>query len=1195
MDEALDISYYIGQDGVEALKNVDVPVEGGDVVSLDLTNAEELPQDPQELVLFFTDNKLGKQFWIIVACAYAQLGKLAEAVQLIKLALETSYFTEEDKKTFESVLIWLYFRYASVDAQNGDRLENLVLASSAISSLKTKIYNDSQTSVTNSVSNLLAEAVLAIYQNHDDEAMEIFDRVLKLDHSNCFALLGKAHVTLSKLNNYTLALKLYQQVLLLNPVMKPDPRLGIGLCFWFLKDEKMAKQSWERALEIDPKNIKAKIFLSLTKIYATLNNSLSDEQFLKDYKECLQEVSQLHKGNVTDSTILLVLVSYYFAKQEYDTVERVVKHISQHIIGDSSVSKSATLITKLSKHQQIVLSECSTWLARVQFAREDFTQASKLFQEAIKFNDQNLVAKLGLGQSQFNRGSIEEASLTYESILRTNVDCLEANYSLGILYAKQQLDSRRKKELAIQVLERYIRLSNNRGLSSASKNDAHMLLNKEPITLNAYLTLSKLYEDTDLNQSLTYLTRAADARKKLGKKIPLEIYNNLGVFKFTKQNFAGAAESFQLALDELNAATEFKSADGEDVLIDLPQDLKISLSFNLARSKEVSNENEAYQTYESLIRECPNYFSAKLRILFLSCISESRLSTDEIKTEIDELLDLNVLDLEVRSFYGWFVKNFGKKLGMKPDSDVEFQKDTLVEFDKHDCYALLSLANIYCVMARDLKNSSSTELKKKNYYIRAIELYTKVLTVDPKNVYAAQGLAIACIENKESFKGLDILRKIRDSLNDISVYLNLGHVLCEVKQFGKAIESYELALARYTDGKDVKILSFLGRAWYLRASNEQNLQFFKRALEYSRQALEHTRGSKSALLFNIAYVQFQIADFVSKQPVHHRQPQDISDAIDGLQDAIQTLLQLASEDEKHPPYPKDELRGRANLGSSTLLNRLTSALDETKENIASVEQKLQTAKHIREQEKEAKIKEEQARLEMLKEKEAQLAKERAALQEQAQQWAEEARLNIAVQAEDDKSDGDNDDDDDDEEGDDGGLFNEEKGRGKRGKNSSGRKGKPKKSRKKKVLEDSESEPEADFSGDEDNNYSNDGNDGHDDGVNDRNETRVVKKDLEGKPKKKANRKRKLRVSDDEEDNDENEDGGNEKGAVTGRVNGSKRGKKKQHLSNEFIEDSDEELENDDLFGDEGVDKEDNDKDGENDRDNEKEARGQESE
>ncbi|CAK9442135.1 uncharacterized protein LODBEIA_P58780 [Lodderomyces beijingensis] len=1123
MEEPTDVSFYIGQDGVEALRNLDVPVEGGDVVSLNLTNANELP-DPQEIVSFFDENKSGKHFWIIVASAYAQLGKLEESEQIIQSALKSTNFNEEDIKTFESFLVWLYFRYASLGI---DKETYLKKAGAEIFKLKEKILKDSQTSPINSISNLLAEAVLHLAQGDDDEAQKIFDRILRTDQNNSFALLGKSQAVLNKTKNYSLALKLFQQVLILNPAMRPDPRLGIGLCFWFLKDEKMAVQAWERALEVDPDNLKAKVFLALAKFHTTFNNSLSDEEFLADYKKCITEVSQLHSSDVKDFTILLVLVSYYFAKEDYETVSKIVKKVIYGITGDENFTKLGS-VSKLSKYSLNVLSECFTWLARLDFAKSDFTQASKHFQEAIKLNEQNIVAKLGLGQSQYNRGSVEEASLTFESILRGNVNCLEVNYSLGILYSKS--NSRKKKGMAIETLERYIRLSNHRGLA-ASQDNTGVSLNKEPITINAYLTLSKLYESIDIDQSLNYLAKAVESRKKVGKSISLEIYNNIGVFQFSKQNFKQAAENFQSALDELNKTSQFISPDG-DTLVDLPQDLKVSLTFNLARSQEISHEEEALRAYESLLAECPHYFSAKLRVLFLSCINNNnnaKLSRSEVKDEIDELLNLNASDLEIRSFYGWFVKNFGKKLGMKPDTDTTFQKDTLVDYDKHDCYALISLANIYCVMARDLKGPNTDE-KKKNYYVRAMELYTKVLTIDPKNVYAAQGLAIVYIENKEAAKGLDILRKIRDSLNDISVYLNLGHVLCELKQFGKGIENYELALGRYTDGKDVRILTFLGRGWYLRAMHEQNLNFFKRALEFTKQALELTKGSKSALFFNIAYIQFQIADFVSKQQVSSRKPQDISDAIDGLQEAIETLIKLSSDDEKHPPYPKEELRGRANLGSSTLLNRLTNALDETKENIASVEQKLQTAKHIREQEKEARLQEEQAKLNLLKEKEAALAKERAALQEQAQQWAEESRSNIAVQEEEENDDK---------------LFDEEtedrpksKG-GKGGKNGKpAKKGKSKKS-KRKVVEDSESEVEAEFSGGDDN-----------DGP-----------EMDNARPRQKKRKNAVESDDDEGGGAGGEEEQEEQGSSK-KTNGSRR--KKQHLSSEFVHDSDEDSD-DDLF------------------------------
>lgn len=123
---------------------------------------------------------------------------------------------------------------------------------------------------------------------------------------------------------------------------------------------------------------------------------------------------------------------------------------------------------------------------------------------------------------------------------------------------------------------------------------------------------------------------------------------------------------------------------------------------------------------------------------------------------------------------------------------------------------------------------------------------------------------------------------------------------------------------------------------------------------------------------------------------------DIESAIEGLNNAIDILTQLASDEEKHPPYPREELRGRANLGTSTLLSRLGNALAETKENNAEIEEKIEKAKQIRMEEEQTRLKEEEERLNKLKEKELEMSKQRMALQEQAQKWAEENRASVGV-------------------------------------------------------------------------------------------------------------------------------------------------------------------------------------------------------
>jgi hypothetical protein len=45
------------------------------------------------------------------------------------------------------------------------------------------------------------------------------------------------------------ALATYRKLLTLAPDMKPDPRVGLGLCAWLLGDKALAVKAWDRALE----------------------------------------------------------------------------------------------------------------------------------------------------------------------------------------------------------------------------------------------------------------------------------------------------------------------------------------------------------------------------------------------------------------------------------------------------------------------------------------------------------------------------------------------------------------------------------------------------------------------------------------------------------------------------------------------------------------------------------------------------------------------------------------------------------------------------------------------------------------------------------------------------------------------------------------------------------------------------------
>lgn len=82
-----------------------------------------------------------------------------------------------------------------------------------------------------------------------DQILRLFEEVLKKNPNNVIALIGKARVHYGR-NQFTIALRLYQKALMARPDMQPDPRIGIGQCFWNLKMKSDARAAWERALEL---------------------------------------------------------------------------------------------------------------------------------------------------------------------------------------------------------------------------------------------------------------------------------------------------------------------------------------------------------------------------------------------------------------------------------------------------------------------------------------------------------------------------------------------------------------------------------------------------------------------------------------------------------------------------------------------------------------------------------------------------------------------------------------------------------------------------------------------------------------------------------------------------------------------------------------------------------------------------------
>lgn len=168
-------------------------------------------------------------------------------------------------------------------------------------------------------------------------------------------------------------------------------------------------------------------------------------------------------------------------------------------------------------------------------------------------------------------------------------------------------------------------------------------------------------------------------------------------------------------------------------------------------------------------------------------------------------------NLNLRAFYTYFLIQTNL---LKPAKDFVFS--TLKDHDKYDVYSLCASGWIMYHQSRESRDpsSKSTEERRRGFQ-RSAEFYEKALQLDPLCAFAAQGLAIVTAEDalgtlsgaapptsgteemhkrmKNSREALDVFAKVRESMNDGSVYLNMGHCYYARDEFDRAIESVRSA------------------------------------------------------------------------------------------------------------------------------------------------------------------------------------------------------------------------------------------------------------------------------------------------------------------------------------------------------------------------------------------------------------------
>jgi RNA polymerase-associated protein CTR9 len=834
---------------------IDIPVQGLEddeqAVEVDL---EDLLDDPTELCTLLENEKAARTYWMTVSLAYAKQRKVDHAIEMLLKGLQAVPGGQKEKLSMLSCLCWLYLwksreaprvapegtlvseaktkeyylQHSTTTLNDASRINPafppLFLARGVLYLLRASLQPPSKSSVPNAIDPEKTE-ILRL-------ALKSFEDAIRVSQGrNMLAVLGKSRALFS-LGKYGDALEGYQDALHKMPgLTDPDPRIGIGCCFWQLGFKDDAKAAWERSLEINPESKIANILLGLYYLDASAHVPTNGKEFIELYKKAMTEYTQKSFKADKDMPLTCSTFAGYFLSRK-------------------SLANADTLAHKAIQYTDVNAIASDGWyiLARKEHYSDDIEHASDYYRRADEARggvDRGyLPAKFGAAQLSVLRNDYGEAKLRLEKMIQQSKN-IEAMTLLGTIYAEEVYASQYSSVKEDKTNEYKKAIGFLEAVRTAWKDPKRNLIPDASVLLN----LARLYEIDHPDKSLQCLQQVeqieigqipveekqrdaeeeAAFRSQLRENLPPQLLNNMGCFHYQAERYEQARENFQAALSACVKVGEKQKDVDTDALV-------TTISYNLGRTYEASGLfDEASAVYEGLLGRHDDYTDARTRLAYIAL---RQFPTEDGPRAMAKLYQDASSDLEVRALYGWYlgrVHSRKRTPNIAEDPELRHYKHTLQNYEKHDRYALIGMGNLYLQTAREMRRDSEQDkVKRSGMYSKAVEFFDKALQLDPKNAYAAQGIAIAMVEDKKDFKGaLSIFMKVRDTVKDPNVFVNLGHIFAELRQYSKSIEHYEAALAK-DRGHDAQILACLGRTWLAKARSEKSLPAYKSALEYSR-------------------------------------------------------------------------------------------------------------------------------------------------------------------------------------------------------------------------------------------------------------------------------------------------------------------------------------------------------------------------
>lgn len=261
----------------------------------------------------------------------------------------------------------------------------------------------------------------------------------------------------------------------------------------------------------------------------------------------------------------------------------------------------------------------------------------------------------------------------------------------------------------------------------------------------------------------------------------------------------------------------------------------MTILYNLALIyEERGNHDLAESIYNAILEEFPKYIDSILR---LGCILRDRGDEDaalkkfELALEVDpNCADACILQANIhlgRRAWSLAQKQFERVMGM-PNQ-------------KNDAYALLSMGNIFM-------NNLGEKLRYAKNMTLSEGYYKKTMQLQPRNIYAANGLGIMMAEKGNFELAKLIFSQVREASPDMpDAWINLAHIYVAEERYAEAIQLYSVCLSKCYNGQDLEVLLYLAKAYYESKNYPKCITALSRGI--------HLRPNDLRLWYNLALAQ----------------------------------------------------------------------------------------------------------------------------------------------------------------------------------------------------------------------------------------------------------------------------------------------------------------------------------------------------